>query len=154
MEGELKVGAVAKALSNEYRRSLGEGFSKGARSAGVTVDLQAGQREADQLGQLAIGENMLTKGYKILLVSPQTDANLQPAVEAADKAGVPVINVNDAVIPGAKNYIGNFQKDNGMRAARWSIKNRPEGGKVAVIEGLTVFTRRCSARADLGVIRS
>ena len=69
-------------------------------------------------------------------MSPQTDANLQPAVEAADKAGVPVINVNDAVILGAKNYIGNVQKDNGVRAAGWFIKNRPDGGKVAVVEGM------------------
>ena len=132
----LKVGAVAKALSNEYWRSLGEGYVKEGKATGVTVDLQAGQGEQDQLGQLAIAENMLTKGYKILLVSPQTDANLQPAVEEAEKAGVPVINVNDAVIPGAKNYIGNVQKDNGVRAARWFIKNRPEGGKLAVIEGM------------------
>lgn len=132
----LNVGAVAKALSNEYWRSLGQGYANEAKVAGVTVDLQAGQGEQDQLGQLAIGENMLTKGYKILLVSPQTDANLQPAVEEADKLGVPVVNVNDAVIPGAKHYIGNVQRDNGVRAARWFIKNRPDGGKVAVIEGM------------------
>jgi ribose transport system substrate-binding protein len=136
VEAGLKVGAVAKALSNEYWRSLGEGYQKEGKVAGVTVDLQAGQNEQDQLAQLAIAENMLTKGYKILLVSPQTDANLQPAVEEAEKAGVPVINVNDAVIPSAKNYIGNVQKDNGVRAARWFINKRPEGGKVAVIEGM------------------
>ncbi len=136
VEAGLRVGAVAKALTNEYWRSLGEGYVNAGKLAGVTVDLQAGQGEADQLGQLAIAENMLSKGYKILLVSPQTDANLQPAVEAAEKAGIPVINVNDAVIPGAKNYIGNVQKDNGVRAARWFIKNRADGGKVAVIEGM------------------
>jgi ribose transport system substrate-binding protein len=136
IEPGLSVGAVAKALSNEYWRSLGEGYAKEANVAGVAVDLQAGQGEADQLGQLAIAENMLVKGYKILLVSPQTDANLQPAVESAEKAGVPVINVNDAVIPSAKHYIGNVQRDNGVRAARWFIKNRPDGGKVAVIEGM------------------
>jgi len=132
----LQVGAVAKALTNEYWRSLGEGYVSAGKANGVTVDLQAGQGEADQLGQLAIAENMLSKGYKILLVSPQTDANLQPAVEAAAKAGVPVVNVNDAVIPSAKNYVGNVQKDNGVRAARWFIKNKSEGGKVAVIEGM------------------
>jgi ribose transport system substrate-binding protein len=136
IESGLSVGAVAKALSNEYWRTLGEGYAKEAKVAGVAVDLQAGQGEADQLGQLAIAENMLVKGYKILLVSPQTDANLQPAVESAEKAGVPVINVNDAVIPSAKHYIGNVQRDNGVRAARWFIKNRPDGGKVAVIEGM------------------
>jgi ribose transport system substrate-binding protein len=136
VEKGMQVGAVAKALTNEYWRSLGEGYTKLGAKLGVTVDLQAGQQENDQLGQLAIAENMLSKGYKILLVSPQTDSNLQPAVEAAEKAGVPVINVNDAVIPGAKNYIGNVQKDNGVRAARWFIANRKDGGKLAVIEGM------------------
>jgi ribose transport system substrate-binding protein len=135
-EAGLKVGAVAKALSNEYWRSLGQGYANEAKVEGVTFNLQAGQSEQDQLAQLAIAENMLTQGYKILLVSPQTDANLQPAVEEAEKDGVQVINVNDAVIPGAKNYIGNVQKDNGVRAAKWFIKNRPQGGKVAVIEGM------------------
>ncbi len=136
VEKGMQVGAVAKALTNEYWRSLGEGYTKFGTKLGVTVDLQAGQQENDQLGQLAIAENMLSKGYKILLVSPQTDSNLQPAVEAAEKVGVPVINVNDAVIPGAKNYIGNVQKDNGVRAARWFIANRKDGGKLAVIEGM------------------
>lgn len=131
----LKVGAVAKALTNEYWRSLGEGYTKFGATVGAAVDLQAGQGENDQDGQLAIAENMLSKGYKILLVSPQTDSNLQPAVEEAEKAGVPVINVNDAVIPMAKNYIGNVQKDNGVRAAKWFIANR-KGGKLAVIEGM------------------
>jgi ribose transport system substrate-binding protein len=135
VEAGMKVGAVAKALTNEYWRSLGEGYTKFGASVGAVVDLQAGQGENDQDGQLAIAENMLSKGYKILLVSPQTDSNLQPAVEEAEKAGVPVINVNDAVIPGAKNYIGNVQKDNGVRAAKWFIANR-KGGKLAVIEGM------------------
>ncbi len=136
VEKGMKVGAVAKALTNEYWRSLGEGYVKFGAKVGVTVDLQAGQNENDQLAQLAIAENMLSQGYKLLLVSPQTDSNLQPAVEAAEKAGVPVINVNDAVIPSAKNYIGNVQKDNGVRAARWFIANRKDGGKLAVIEGM------------------
>lgn len=136
VESGMMVGAVAKALTNEYWRSLGEGYAKFGSKVGVKVDLQAGQGEQDQLGQLAIAENMLSKGYKILLVSPQTDSNLQPAVESAEKAGVPVINVNDAVIPLAKHYIGNVQKDNGVRAARWFIANRKSGGKLAVIEGM------------------
>lgn len=132
----LKVGAVAKTLTNEYWRSLGEGYQKAGKAAGVSVDLQAAQDEGDQLGQLGIAENMMTKGYNVLLVSPQTDANLVPAVEAAEKANIPVINVNDAVLRAAKNYVGNVQRDNGVRAARWFIANRPQGGEVAVIEGM------------------
>ncbi len=131
-----RIGGVAKTLTNEYWRLLGEGYVKAGKAAGVTVDLQAAQSEGDQLGQLAIAENMLTKGYSALLVSPQSNANLQPAVDAAAKAKVPVINVNDAVVPLTEHYIGNVQRDNGVRAAHWFIKNKAAGGKLAVIEGM------------------
>ncbi len=131
----LRIGGVSKTLTNEYWRSLGEGYAKFGKAEGVTVVYQAAQSEGDQLGQLAIAENMIGQGYKALLLSPQTDANLQPAVDEAKAAGVPVINVNDAVISNATHYVGNVQRDNGVRAARWFIANRPNGGPVAVIEG-------------------
>lgn len=130
-----KIGGVSKTLTNEYWRSLGEGYVAFADEHGVEVVYQAAQDEGDQLGQLAIAENLITQGYNALLFSPQTDANLVPAFETAKAAGIPVLNVNDAVIPSATHYVGNVQKDNGVRAANWMIANYPDGGKVAVIEG-------------------
>ena len=101
----------------------------------MTVVYQAAQSEGDQLGQLTIAEGLITQGYNVLLVSPQTDANLQPVIEQAKAANVPVVNVNDAVIPQAEHYVGNVQRDNGVRVAKWFIKNRPDGGKVAIDRG-------------------
>lgn len=132
---DVRVGAVAKTLINEYWRSLGEGYESMAEQVGVEVTLQAAQNEADQLGQLSIAETMLSQGYDVLLVSPQSDANLVPAVDQARELGIPVVNVNDAVIASARHYVGNVQRDNGVRAARWFIENMPDGGKVAVVEG-------------------
>lgn len=130
-----RVGGVSKTLTNEYWRSLGQGYQNVADAQGVEVTYQAAQSEGDQLGQLSIAENLITQGFDALLLSPQTDANLQPALEQAQAAGIPVLNVNDAVIPMAEHYVGNVQRDNGVRVAQWLIDNRPEGGKVAVIEG-------------------
>lgn len=50
----LKVGGVSKTLTNEYWRSLGEGYQKFADKLGVSVAYQAAQSEGDQLGQLTI----------------------------------------------------------------------------------------------------
>lgn len=129
-----QVGGVSKTLTNEYWRSLGQGYQNVADAQGVGVTYQAAQSEGDQLGQLSIAENLISQGFDALLLSPQTDANLVPAMEAAEAAGIPVLNVNDAVIPQARHYVGNVQRDNGVRVAQWFIDNR-EGGKVAVIEG-------------------
>lgn len=129
------VGGVSKTLTNEYWRSLGEGYQNVADALGVGFAYQAAPSEGDQLGQLSIAENMILQGYQGLLVSPQTDNNLQPAMESAARNGITVVNVNDAVIPSATHYVGNVQRDNGVRVAQWFIDNAPESGKVAVIEG-------------------
>jgi len=130
-----RVGGVSKTLTNEYWRSLGEGYQNMADAHGVGFAYQAAPSEGDQLGQLSIAENMILQGFNGLLVSPQTDNNLQPAVETAARNGIVVVNVNDAVIPSAAHYVGNVQRDNGVRVAQWFIDNSPDGGKVAVIEG-------------------
>jgi ribose transport system substrate-binding protein len=130
-----KVGGVSKTLTNEYWRSLGVGYQNVADKLGLEFVYQAAQNEGDQLGQLSTAENLISQGFAALLFSPQTDANLIPAVEAAKAAGIPILNVNDAVIPSAEHYVGNVQKGNGVNVANWFVANRPDGGKVAVIEG-------------------
>jgi ribose transport system substrate-binding protein len=135
MPAGTKVGAVSKTLTNEYWRSLGEGYQKFGKKVGVPVAYQAAQNEGDQVGQLSIAETMITQGDSVLLVSPQSNTNLEPAMGEAKAAGIPVVNVNDAVIPTATHYVGNVQRDNGVRVAKWFLANRPQGGKVAVIEG-------------------
>lgn len=130
-----KIGGVSKTLTNEYWRSLGQGYKNVADKLGITLVYQAAANEGDQLGQLSIAEDLISQGFKALLFSPQTDANLVPAVEKAKAANIPVLNVNDAVIPTAEHYVGNVQKGNGVNVAKWFIENRKDGGKVAVIEG-------------------
>ncbi len=51
-----KFGGVSKTLTNEYWRSLGEGYENYATKAGVEVVYQAAQSEGDQLGQLSTAE--------------------------------------------------------------------------------------------------
>lgn len=135
IDPKLKIGGVSKTLTNEYWRSLGQGYQNVAKKYGFTVEYQAAANEDDQLGQLSIAETMISQGFNGLLVSPQTDVNLEPALEIANKSNIPVVNVNDAVMPNAQHYVGNVQKDNGVRVAQWFIQHYPQGGKVAVIEG-------------------
>ena len=130
-----KFGAVMKFLGNQYWQLLSEGMQSKAAEYGIELDVQAAQTEADQLGQLAIMETMIEKGYDALLISPQTDTNLIAAVEKARAAGILVLNVNDAVLENAVNWSGPKQYENGVRAGQYLIAQIADGGKVAVIEG-------------------
>jgi ribose transport system substrate-binding protein len=136
----VRIGGVEKTMINEYWRQLANGYKLPDKALEgdlkVIVDVQAAQDENDQLGQLAIAESLVTKGYNAMLVSPISDANLEPGIESAEAAKMPVIDVDDAVVPQAKHFVGNVQYDNGVRAARWFIKNHPDGGKVAVVQGV------------------
>ena len=128
-------GVVLKTLTNEYWRLLADGYRAGAAADGVVVDIQAAQGESDQMGQLSMMENMVGPQYKALLISPQTDANLQPAIDSALQAKIPVVNVDDALVSNIAHFVGNVQRENGARVAQWFIQHDPDGGEVAIVEG-------------------
>ena len=130
-----KLGSLMKFLGNQYWIDLAAGQKTRAAKYGITVDVQAAASESDQIGQLNSMQTMLLKGYTGFLVSPQTNTNLCPAVEKAESRGKLVLNVNDGVLPGAKNWVGPNQISNGVLAAEYFIKNLPAGSEVANIQG-------------------
>lgn len=129
-----EIGSIMKFLGNQYWVALSEGQSAAAEQYGIPIHVQAAATEADQVGQLNAAETMLQNDYT-MLVSPQTDTNLCPAFEKAEKAGLLVVNVNDAVLPGAKQWVGPNQIQNGISAAEFVLESAGEGAQVAVIEG-------------------
>jgi ribose transport system substrate-binding protein len=138
IEKAVKVGCIEKTLVNEHWRQMQKGYETQLPWApNVTVAIQAAQSEADTLGQLSLAENMVTNKYDLLLISPITTADLQPAIDEAVRAGIPWVDVEDSIIPQATHYVGVSFRENGVRAARWFIQNLPNGGKLALIEGLT-----------------
>ena len=141
LQGEVKLGAVAKAFENEYWRTLKEGYEAFAakmQAAGqnVIVDVRSAQGEGDEQGQLSIVKDMVNKKYTALLLSPISDSNLTPGVEDAIKAGIPVVNVNDGLIELAPNFVGPRAVENGERAAAWIAEKIGNEGKVAVVIGM------------------
>lgn len=139
--GEVKLGAVAKAFENEYWRTLKQGMEIGAQKMQakgfkVTIDVKSAQGEGDEQGQLAIVQDMVNKKYTALLLSPISDANLNPGVEEAMKANIPVINVNDGLIAIAPHFVGPRAIQNGESAAEWIAKKINKKGKVAIVIGM------------------
>ncbi len=141
LEGDVLLGAVAKAFENEYWRTLKEGyeaFAQKMQAAGqkVTIDVRSAQGEGDEQGQLSIVKDMVNKKYTALLLSPISDSNLTPGVEDALDAGIPVVNVNDGLIELAPNFVGPRAVENGERAAAWIAEKIGNEGKVAVVIGM------------------
>lgn len=141
VEGEIKLGAVAKSFDNEYWRTLREGYGiyqEKAAAAGyqVTIDVSSAQGENDEQGQLSIVQDLINKKYTGLLLSPISDGNLTPGVEDAKKAGIPVINVNDGLIANADVFVGPKADQNGELAAEWIAEKLNGEGQVAIVIGM------------------
>lgn len=137
----ITLGGVSKAFENEYWRTLKEGMETAqdklqARNYDITVDVQSAQGEGDEEGQLAVVNNMVNKKYSALLLSPISDGNLTPGVEAAKKAGIPVINVNDGIIETADIFVGPRAIQNGELAAAWIAEKLGNKGEVAIVIGM------------------
>jgi len=132
---DARIGSSMKFLGNQYWAELSRGQEEQGKVYGSEVDVQAASSESDQLGQLNAADTMVQKGYDALLVSPQTDTNLCPAVEKAEASDVLVVNVNDAVLPNAQHWVGPNQHQNGVSAAEFLAGKLPDGAEVAVIQG-------------------
>lgn len=132
---DVQIGSVMKFLGNQYWAALSKGQTARAGKYGTKVDVQAASSESDQVGQLNASETMLNKNYQAILASPQSDTNLCPAVEKAEAKGLIVVNVNDAVFPNARQWVGPNQIQNGVTAAQYMAKTLPKGASVAIIQG-------------------
>lgn len=137
----ITLGAVAKSFENEYWRTLKEGyedFERKAKEAGldITIDIRSAQGENDEQGQLAIVNDMINKKYSGLLLSPISDGNLIPGVDDAEKAGIPVINVNDGLLSNAPVFVGPKANQNGELAAEWIAEKLGGEGEVAIVIGM------------------
>ncbi len=111
-----------------------QGYEDAAAELGVTVEVQASKDESDLTGQLAIAEAMMQSDCDAFAVSPLSSSNLQPFLDEAKAAGIPVINVDDAKVE-ATVFVGGDHREMGVMAANYIAEQLADGGQVAQIEG-------------------
>lgn len=135
-----KLGAVEKSLSNEYWRTLQEGYEKAKEVVSATVDVtvkvDGTTDESDETGQQTMTENMINENCNAILLSPISDSNLTSAVENAKKKDIMVVNVNDGLIADADYFVGPNAYQNGQLAAAWISEQLGDEGEVAIVVGI------------------
>jgi ribose transport system substrate-binding protein len=137
----IRIGFVAKALENEFWRMEKEGAEEAGnvlKSMGldITVEVRAAQGEGDELGQLAVLNDMVNKKYTAIMVSPIADGNLLPGVEKAIENDIPLLVVNDAFMPQIRTTVGAWHLEGAELAAEWVAQQIGGKGEVAIVQGL------------------
>ncbi len=132
---ELRFAYVTKTLINEFWQDVASGIKDETGKYKIKVDIQAAKDESSLVEQLNLAQTVLSSKPDALLLSPQSDSNLAPVIEAAQALNIPTIIIDDARTAGASTYVGTDQVAIGAKAAEYLAKLYPDGGKVAQIEG-------------------
>lgn len=132
----LQLSAIEKSISNEFWRSLKEGYEKAAENSGAAISVDATTDESDEIGQQTMMSNAVNQGVNAIMASPISDSNLASAVEDAQSAKIPVVNVNDGLIANCDYYVGPNAYQNGQLAAEWVSKKLGDKGQVGIVIGM------------------
>lgn len=150
-----EMSLLASTLDNPYWIALIDGAKKAAAEAGnVNLTVLALDKEGQIPMQIAQMEDRIAKKDAAILIGPQDTKALVPAIEEANKAGVPVIAVDKGAEGG--EFVSVIMTDNkvaGGLGADWMAKQIGGKGKVLVLEGIpggqTAEDRKAGAHAGL-----
>lgn len=142
-----EVAIVAPALTSTFHVAVAEGALDEGTKLGWTVHILAADRETNFIQQMALVEDMITRGIDAISVSAINDQALATAVEHANEVGVPMFSHNTLTpLPSGEvvAYIGYNQWEGGYKmgqeAARLLTEKYGEPrGKVAILEGVPGF---------------
>lgn len=142
-DGQIKVAILLKTLADPFWVNMADGIKGAAKEQGIACDVFAVESEADIDGQLKKMEDIVNSGsYDGIGIAPITGTNLINGLVAANKKGIPVVNIDakideDAMKAAGGYVIGFATSDNfkvGQMGAEY-VMSQLSGGKVAVIEG-------------------
>ena len=146
-----KSSEAASSLSNGALQGLKVGFAQMENNVSWRVaETKSVQDEAKRLGveliytdaqsstakQVSDVEDMVAQGVKYIILPPREEEGLQPALDKAKAAGIPVILI-DRTVKGDDytTLIASDFIDEGERAGKWMIDKLGGSGNVVVLEG-------------------
>ncbi|MEW2353905.1 substrate-binding domain-containing protein [Spirillospora sp. NPDC029432] len=132
--GGLKVGLSVSTLNNPFFVQFRQGAEDEARRQGVTLTVSDAQNDASQ--QVNQVQNFTSQGMKAIIVNPVDSDAAAPAVQAANRAEIPVIAA-DRTVNGAKvaQLVASDNVAGGRLAAERMAKELGGKGKIVGIQG-------------------
>ncbi|WP_165227435.1 sugar ABC transporter substrate-binding protein [Aquisphaera insulae] len=130
-----RIGAVLPMFSHPFFLAQKKGLEDKAKELGLEIDVRDGQDDdVKQIGQV---ETLINLGCKALILCPRDEDALVPAVEAANRAGVPVIALNRRINGGTVlSYVGADDSEGGILQGEGVVQALgAEGGKIIYLEG-------------------
>lgn len=142
--GAPRIALVMKTANNPFFIEMQKGAEDAAKRLGVSLIVQAADREVDVEKQMQIVENLIQTKVAALCVTPSGSREIVPAIDKANRAGIPVLVIDTRVDAKAlgeskgkiATFIGSDNYEGGKLAGEHIAKRLNGKGKVAVLEGI------------------
>ncbi len=138
------VALVLKTLNHPFFVDMRRGAQEAADRLGVTLQVQAAEREIDVDKQMQIVENLLQTGIDVLAITPSGSREIVSALVKAKNANVPIVIVDtrldakaaaDAGVQ-AETFIGSDNYEGGKLAGEHVVKATSGKARVGILEGI------------------
>ncbi len=136
-EGEYTVAVVLKTLSSPFWLQVAGGVEDGGEAAGVEVTLAGATAETQVQEQIDKVRAAITQQVDALVVAPTQAEQLQPILEQAVAADIPVLLVDTDIEgwDGKETFVGTDNHQAGVTAGEY-ILEQADSGSIAVIRGV------------------
>jgi ribose transport system substrate-binding protein len=142
--GKPVVALVLKTLNHPFFVDMRRGAQVAADRLGVTLQVQAAEREIDVEKQMQIVENLLQTGIQVLCITPSGSREIVAALVKATAAQVPIVIVDtrlDAAAAAAagvrpKTFIGSDNYEGGRLAGEYALMMTGGKARVGILEGI------------------
>ncbi|MBQ4470210.1 MAG: sugar ABC transporter substrate-binding protein [Synergistaceae bacterium] len=129
---------IGKTLNNPWWISVADFATREAAALGVKLTIAIPQEEVDLERQVSMIEAAVQSGAKALVISAASSDGVKPAIEAARKAGLKIVNfdtrISDKSIIDA--FVGGDDEAGAYKAGKYICEKLGGKGEVAVITGL------------------
>ena len=138
------VALVLKTLNHPFFVDMRRGAQEAADRLGVTLQVQAAEREIDVEKQMQIVENMIQTGIQALCITPSGSREIVSALVKAKNAKVPIIVVDTRVDAKAaadagvrtETFVGSDNYEGGKLAGEYVVKTTGGKARVGILEGI------------------
>src|SRR4051812_8478404 len=142
--GKPTIALVLKTLNHPYFVDMRRGAQEAADRLGVTLQVQAAEREIDVEKQMQIVENLIQTGIQALAITPSGSREIVSALVKARDAKVPIVVVDtrldakaaaDAGVH-AETFVGSDNYEGGRLAGESLVKATAGKAHVGILEGI------------------
>jgi ribose transport system substrate-binding protein len=138
------VALVLKTLNHPYFVDMRRGAQEAADRLGVTLQVQAAEREIDVEKQMQIVENLIQTGIQALAITPSGSREIVSALVKARDARVPIVVVDTRLDPKAaadagvhaETFVGSDNYEGGKLAGEYLVKATGGNAHVGILEGI------------------